>query len=266
MLGLLVGESEPLAHPLLGFLLGTGRPDDRDDLIDVIHCDEKTLIYMTLVLILLKIVPGPSRDDFFLVLYIVTKCISQSDELGLELAVLIGNKREHIGAACILERAVLVELVQYDVRVCILLEFYYDPYHLASVRLVPYSGDAFYLLVLDKISHPLDESCLVDCKRQIVDDDPCLCAGPFDLGMGSYHYPAASCGICFPDAHRSEDRSSRREIRALDYGHELIDRNIGVIYHHDNAVYNLTKIVRRYVCCHTYGDTYGSVNEKVRES
>ena len=126
--------------------------------------------------------------------------------------------------------------------------------------------DALYLLLLNKVSHPLDESCLVNAVRNVVNDDPCLSGVVFDLGMRTYHDTASARRISLTDSGCAEDSAACREIRSLDDGHELFNRYVRVLDHHDAAVDDFAKIMRRDVGRHTYGDTDTAVDQEVRET
>ena len=89
--------------------------------------DEEAFVDVALSLILLEVISRTARNDVFLVSDIVAESFSQADHLRLELALLVRYEREHVRAACLLERAVLVELVENDVGVGILLDLDDDP-------------------------------------------------------------------------------------------------------------------------------------------
>ena len=91
---------------------------------------------MLLSLILLKIVLCTACNNVFLVENVISECILKAYELRLELTVCVRNECEHVGAASILERAVLVELVQNNVCVGILLELDNDTYLLVTVGFI----------------------------------------------------------------------------------------------------------------------------------
>ena len=64
----------------------------------------------------------------------------------------------------------------------------------------------------------------------------------------------------------SEDLTACGEVGTLYYFHKLLDCDVGIIEHHDDTVYSLTHVMGRDIGSHTYGDTYGTVDKKVRES
>ena len=91
---------------------------------------------MLLSLILLKIVLCTACNNIFLMLDVVIESFLKANELRLELAVCVRYKRKHVSAACILERAVLVELVENNVSIGILLELNNDTHLLITVGFI----------------------------------------------------------------------------------------------------------------------------------
>ena len=88
----------------------------------------------------------------------------------------------------------------------------------------------------------------------------------FNLGMGAHHYTALACHISFHVFRRLENHASGREIGSFDNRHEFFDRNVGVIHHHNAAVYYFAKIVRRNISGHTNGNTYRTVYKEIPET
>ena len=91
---------------------------------------------MLLGLILLEIILCTACNNVFLVLDVVIESFLKAYELRLELALPVRYKCEHVCAACILERTVLVKLVENNVCIGILLELYYDTHLLITVGFI----------------------------------------------------------------------------------------------------------------------------------
>ena len=91
---------------------------------------------MLLGLILFEIVLCTACNNVLLVKDVVMECFSQTDKLRLELAISIRYEREHVSAASILQRAVLVKLVKNDIRIGILLELDDDTYLFVTVGFI----------------------------------------------------------------------------------------------------------------------------------
>ena len=78
--------------------------------------------------------------------------------------------------------------------------------------------------------------------------------------------PAAAGSIGRADAAAPHDDAARREVRALDVGHEVGERRVGVVEHADARADHLAQVVRRDVRRHADGDAGGAVDQQVREA
>src|SRR6516162_7709106 len=86
----------------------------------------------------------------------------------LRLAV---DDGEHVDAERLLQRGVLVKLVENDVRRGVALELDHDA-HAFPVRLVADIGNAFDLFIIDQVGYLLDQPlALFDHERNFTDDD-----------------------------------------------------------------------------------------------
>jgi hypothetical protein len=83
--------------------------------------------------------------------------------------------RQHDDPERRLQRRVLVEVVQYDVRQLAALQLDHDP-HAVAIRLVAEIADPFDRLLSREIRDLLDQSRLVDLVRDLGDDDRLLVA------------------------------------------------------------------------------------------
>ena len=176
------------------------------------------------------------------------------------------DERQHDHAERSLKSGVLVQSVQYDIRIDIFLQLDDDPGSF-SVGLVSDSRDAFDPLVSYKVCHRLDEPCLVDLERNLGYDDPHPSVSVLlDLAYGSYEDFALTGEISFPCGLLSEDHCSCREVRSLDYIDKLVDVAVRLVDELDTCVDSLAEVVRRDRCRHTYGDTVRAVDQEVRYS
>ena len=87
-----------------------------------------------------------------------------------------------------------------------------------------------------------------------------------NLGAGSDHNSAASCGVSLNDTVSAVNDSIGGKIGALDVFHKLSDGALGVIHSVDSRVDDLSKVVGRDVGRHTDGDTHRAVYQKIGES
>ena len=198
---------------------------------------------------------------------VVCQRIHQVDGLRLETSLGIRNECEHVRAERILDLGVLIELIENDVRIGITAELDDDTYLLVTVGLIADIGDTFDLLLLNEFGDTLDETGLIDHVRQIMHDDSCTAvAHDFDISMGTDNDTALTCSVCIGDTAASEDHTACREVRSFYHGHKIVNGGFRIIQEHDDTVNDLAHIVRRDVGRHTYGDTDGTVYQKVRET
>ena len=89
--------------------------------------------------------------------------------------------------------------------------------------------------------------------------------GRHDLSFSTNFYNAAAGVISAGDAFLAQNAGTGREVRAFDSCHQLRNFYIRVINQHNQAINNLTQIVRRNVSSHTNCDTGTAVNQQGRD-
>jgi hypothetical protein len=127
-----------------------------------------------------------------------------------EHARLSVDDREEDDSERRLERRVFVELVEDDLRDLALLEVEHDA-HAVAVALVADGRDALEALLVDELSHVLDEPGLVDLIGNLADDDR-LAIGPrvlLDLGAAAHVQDSAARGERLLDAAAAVDDAAR---------------------------------------------------------
>ena len=180
-----------------------------------------------------------------------------------------------------LQRRVLVEVVQHDLRHLAALQLDDDP-HAVAVGFVAQVGDALDRLLAHQVGDPLDQLRLVDLIGNLGDDDR-DCRSPFLLvsivdrarimieprpvvyactmpprptmkppvGKSGPGISRISCLSFSPRDGRRRARRSPAQVRLLDQP--------------DAAVDDLAQVVRRDVGRHADGDAGRAVDEQVRE-
>ena len=267
VLRLLVGETETLAQSLLCLILSSRRTDDLDNFVDVIDRDQETFNNVLSGQCFFQIVLGTTKNNIFLVSDIVCERVHQVDGLRLKTTLGIRNEREHVGAESVLDLRVLIKLIENNVSVGVTAELDNDTYLFVTVGLITDIGDAFDLLLLNEFGDTLDETSLVDHVGQIVNDDTrTAVAHDFDICMGTDYDTALTCSVCIGDTAASEDHTACREVRSFYHGHKIVNGRFRIIQEHNDTVDDLAHVVRRNVGRHTYGDTDGTVYQKVRET
>ena len=131
------------------------------------------------------------------------------------------HERQHVEAERRLQRRVLEELVEHDLRRRALLQLD-DDAHALAVRLVVHARDAGDALLGVRFGDRLDDAALVDLVRDLGDDDLVLAALLDDLGLAANRDRAAAGLVGFANRLVAQDRAAGREIRALDDVAEIV--------------------------------------------
>ena len=86
----------------------------------------------------------------------------------------------------------------------------------------------------------------------------------FFNGCTSAHfYAATTCRVRFFNAFSAQNECPSREVRTFNLCHQFVHSYIWIIDEHFKAITNLIKVVRRNICRHPYGDTAGTIDEKI---
>src|SRR5581483_11285287 len=125
-----------------------------------------------------------------------------------------------------LQRRVLEELVEDDLRAGVALELDLDP-HPGTIAVIGEVGDLREHLVVHEIGDLLDDAVLAtfaDAVRQLADDDRALAAAQLLDVRARAHDDSTSAGaVRVADAGAAEDDGAGREVGALDVLHQLLD-------------------------------------------
>ena len=175
------------------------------------------------------------------------------------------HDRQQVDAEGVLERGVLVELVEDDVGVFAALELddQADP---LAVALVAEVGDAGDLVVVDEERDALLDDGLGDVVGDFGEDEV-LPAAPHLLGVHPRpdDRPAPAGGVGVHDAPSPADERPRREVGPLDELHQLLRPRLRVVDEVDDGVGDLVHVVRGDGGRHADRDAHGAVAEQVRE-
>ena len=178
------------------------------------------------------------------------------------------DQRDRVVAECRLQRRVLPELVEHDLRDRVALELDLDA-HPGLVGVVVDRGDLGHDLVLDEVGDLLDHArvaALLDPVRKLGDDDRGLAAAQLlDVRAGAHDDAAPAGAIRLLDPLAAEHDAAGREVRPLDVAGEPVDVDRRLVDHRHQRVDHLAEVVRRNVRRHADGDAGGAVDEQVGE-
>ena len=149
-------------------------------------------------------------DYYPLVFEVLIYNLNQLENLRLPI-----DKCKHNHAVCRLQLRVFVQPVENYVRIYILLKLD-DDSHAFTVGFVAYCRDTFNLFVSNQVCHGLDESGLVDLKRNLSDDNSHLAASCFlYFTLRSDRDLSCSGLISLLGSLSSENHGSGRKIRCF---------------------------------------------------
>ena len=207
---------------------------------------------------LAQVVHRATGDDFAAMPQEGVEQFTQTQEARLAI-----DQADHVDTEHGLERRVLVEIVEHDVRHFIALQLNDDAQPIL-IGLVAQTvrTDAIDDLLAHEIGDALKQACLVDLIREFGDDDLLAATLEFlDVAAGTDVDTTATGLVGRDDLRRTVDDAARREIRSRHDLHDLRQRDLGSVDHRDAGIHHLAEIVRRDIRGHTDGDTGGTVDE-----
>ena len=117
---------------------------------------------------------------------------------------------------------------------------------------------------LTKQDDLFDEEGLVLLVGDLGDDDGFPAALVLlHIGLGAHEDGAAPGFIGLADAGPAADKGAGGEIRTGDMVHQLVDRDVRVVDHGDEAVHHLHQVMGRDIGGHAHGDAGGAVDQQI---
>ena len=207
------GAGPPALRAQRGARVGRRRRalDELDDLVDVRERDHQAFQDVRALARLAQVEQRAARDDLAPVAQEGLEQLLQRQQLRLAV-----DEADHVDAEDALQRRLLEEVVQHDVRELAALELD-DDAHAVLVGLVAQLADAFELLLAHELGDALDEPRLVNLVRQLRDDDRFAIAAVaerLDVRAAAHVDAAAPGRVRADDALDAVDQPGRREIRA----------------------------------------------------
>ena len=259
--GLALGQTE-LRLQLVGRGLRVGRRADRlDHLVEVVEADLQALENVRPFLRFLQVELRAPHDDIAAVVDEELQRLLQAQHHRPSL-----DDRQHDHAERLLQRGVLVEVVEHgvDLRLALQLD---DDAHALPVGFVAQVGDAFELSFVCKLGDLRHQRGLVHGVRKLVDDDPLAAVLRLLERVPRAHDDAPVAGrVSGLDACGAHDQAAGRKVRSLDEAQQVLAGRFGVVDQVLHARGDLAQVVRRDVCGHADGDPGGPVDEQVRDA
>ncbi len=227
-----------------------GAADDLYDLVDVVDGNDQTLEDVSPRLGLVETELCSPLDHFHLVVEVVADHVGEVQRPGHPV-----DQRDHVVAEGVLERRVLVELVEHHLGNGVPLQLDHEPGPDPVGRLVSHVGDSGELLRLDLVldlGHDPLEGHLIGKLGD--DDGGAPLANLLDVADGPDLHGSATGGQGFFDTRCSDQEAAGGEIWALDELEQLLGGGVGVVDDVDGGVDHLAEVVGRDVGGHPDGD------------
>ena len=209
-----LAEPEALHQPRPRLVGVVGRADELDDLVEVVERDEVALEDVRTGERLAQLELRAPRDDLALEVEVVADELEERQRPRDAV-----DERDGVVAERRLQRRVLEELVQRDLRHGLALQLDLDP-HARLVRVVLEIGDLRDHLLADEVGDLRDHaavSALLHAVRELGDDDRVLAAAQLlDVRARAHDDPSPAGAIRVADARSADDDAACREVRALD--------------------------------------------------
>ena len=210
---------------------------------------------------LLEVKTSAAGDDVDLVVDIVLQHLAQAQAFGHAV-----DERQVVGAKGRLQRGVLIQVVEHDLRNDALLELDNQTDALL-VGLIAHIRDALDALVVDELGYLLLQGALVDHVGNLGKDQAAAAGlGGLHMSLGAHGDGAAAGLVALLNAGTAHDDGTGGEVRTGHDLHELVDGGVGVVDQVARGFDRLGEVVRGDVGGHADGDALAAVDQQVGEA
>jgi len=202
-----LGEGEARLELRPRFVRVGGGADERDDRVDVVERDDVALEDVRAALGLVQLVLRAADDDLALEVEVVPDELEQRERLRHAV-----DERDGVVAECRLQRRVLEQLVECDLRNGVALQLDLDA-HAGAIGVVGEIGDLGQHLLPHEVGDLADHTrvaALLHAVRQLGDDDRRLAAAQLFDVRACAHDDAAAAGAIRIRGCRCGRRCRRR--------------------------------------------------------
>ena len=256
--GLLGRKAKALDQAAACLGVGLRGTDNADDLVDMVESHQIALEDMGARLGLLKVKAGAAGDDVNLVVDVVLQHLAQAQAFGNAV-----DERQVVGAKSRLQRGVLIQVVEHDLRNDALLELD-DQTDALLVGLVAHVRDALDALVVYELGDLLLQGALVDHVGNLGKDQAAATGlGGFHVGLGTHGNGAATGLVALPNAGAAHDDGAGGEVRTGHDLHKLVDGGVGIVNQVAGGLDRLGEVMRSDIGGHADGDALTTVDQQV---
>ena len=245
--------------PLARFVAVGGVSDDLDEVVQPVEREEVGLELLGVALGHGLEVARAADDDFPPVLDVNEERVLDVEQP--RAAVVDG---EHVHREGRLERGVLVEVVDDDLRPRVALQV--DDDARVLVRLVADAADFRQNFLVGQFGDARDEVRTVHGEGNLGDDELLATGLGFLHAHLAAHLHGAASGVeVVPRALHAVNGAPGGEVRPFDQAHQRFDGDGGVVDECAHAIDHFAEVVRRNVGGHADGDARAAIDEQVRE-
>ena len=210
---------------------------------------------------LLKVEAGAASDDVDLVVDVVLQHLAQAQAFGNAV-----DERQVVGAEGRLQRGVLIQIVEHDLRNDALLELD-DQTDALLVGLIAHIRDALDAFIVDELGDLLLQGALVDHVGNLGKDQAVAAGlGRLHMSLGAHGDGAAAGLVALLNAGAAHDDGAGGEVRTGHDLHELVDGGVGVVDQVAGGLDRLGEVMRGDVGGHADGDALAAVDQQVGEA
>ena len=257
------GAGLPLAvdEALPGLRRAGGRPDERDDRVDVGERDREPFQNVRPLPRLAKLEYRPARHHLAAVAHERIEHFANPEQPGLPV-----DQRDEVDAEHRLHRGEPIQVVQHDLGILAAAQLD-DDAHSFLVGFVAQRRNSFDSLLLHELRDFLQQPGLVDLIRKLGDDDSFLgsSVNRLESGPRAYVDAAAPGAVCIVNPGSSADDSRGWKVRTGNDLNDFVDTDFGLVEQRDTGVDHLAEIVGWNVGGHADRDSRRAIDQQVRE-
>ena len=173
------------------------------------------------------------------------------------------NQRDTVYRERTLQSCHLEELIQNNVCIRITLHVNNDT-HTLTARLVIYVRDTLQLSFLHEVSNIFNKLLLINSVRNFCYNNLIVALIALNLSLSTHYDTTTTSLIGIFNTLKTINISTRWEVWSRNKLHQTISRYLWIINISTTSIDNLTKVMRRDICCHTHSNTITTIYKQVR--
>ena len=173
------------------------------------------------------------------------------------------NQRDAVYRERTLQSCHFEELIQNNVCIRITLHVNNDT-HTLTARFVIYVRDTFKLTFLHEVSNIFNKLLLINSVRNLCHNNLIVALIALNLSLSTHYDTATTSLIGILNTLKTINICTCWEVWSRNKLHQTISRYLWIINISTTSIDNLTKVMRRDICCHTHSNTITTIYKQVR--